>query len=710
MRVRFVRIKNDFVPEGMYEFTKNVTLEKQEKYRINIYTSERYLLKINGKYICEGPCKGHEHVKYYDTVETDELKAGENEIKIIVMHITMKRCLSTVFKTNQPEINFEAKSPTNTIVSDSGWTCVKNNQIGIRCAEWKSIAPVEDIDLSKDFEPIEIEEHGGYDYEFGLETYPCGTLRDPTLTPRPIPMIFPQKAMELKVIKSGEDFVELDAGMNMTAKVSFDFADKVSAKIIYAECYITENGKFMRDGADEGDIKGFWDTVETDRAYVYEPFWFRTFRYIRIESENIAAVLKSVKAMRWNYPIEQKGSFECSDEYFNKMYEVSINTMLCCTHETFYDCPYYEQQQYDMDSAIESAVLQKMTDDDRIIRKAIEEFAVSQLPNGLLRANYPSVLTQVIPGFSFFWIFMLHDYLEYSADIVFARKFLNNVDNILQYFYENLSEDGLISKSRYWDFVDWVPGWYIGTLNINAGKPITVYNMYFAYALLCAADIAEKSGRPFLGAEYREKYAKLAEAIKKHCFDAQKGLYRDSSDKDEYSMHTVMWSVISELEKGQDAVEIMEKIHSSELRKSSFSMNYYFFRALEKCGMEKRIFDNLDGWKKMLDMHCTTWCENPDNPRSECHGWSSAPLNELASNILGVKTGFEKVIVIKPVTAHLTYAKGVVSTRFGGVEVSWENTDGFKLNVKAPLNVDKKVILPDGTVKEYGKDVSLIEL
>ena len=71
----------------------------------------------------------------------------------------------------------------------------------------------------------------------------------------------------------------------------------------------------------------------------------------------------------------------------------------------------------------------------------------------------------------------------------------------------------------------------------------------------------------------------------------------------------------------------------------------------------------------MLKKHCTTWCENPDEPRSECHGWSSVPLYELSAVILGVKPGgigFESVI-IKPFTDVLDYAGGTVPTPRGPV-------------------------------------------
>ena len=116
------------------------------------------------------------------------------------------------------------------------------------------------------------------------------------------------------------------------------------------------------------------------------------------------------------------------------MWDVSINTLKCCTHEIYVDCPHYEQQQYVMDSAIESAVTMRLTHDTAMVRKCIGEFAASQQPNGILCANYPCSYVQIIPGFSFFFVFLLKDYLDYSADTAFAAKYTGVIDKIFAFF------------------------------------------------------------------------------------------------------------------------------------------------------------------------------------------------------------------------------------------------------------------------------------
>lgn len=703
MRVDYIKIAEDFAPEGIYEFSKKVKLDIKEKYRINIYTSGRYILKINDRYVCEGPCKGHEFVRYYDSVETDAFKTGENEIKITVMHVADERHFTTVYKTRKPEIIFEAKAENNCILSDESWQCEKDESFSFRYAKWRFLPPYEDVDMSKENKSFSVEKSGGFDFDKGIETF-CGISNGQKLLPRPIDMIFPQEKHDLKVVKSGDDFIELDAGIYMTAKVFFEFKENTDAKIIYAERYKVENDDGVCDDYSK-KIDGYYDTLKTDGECTYTPFWFRAFRFIRIEAKNIKDSFVSASAKRWNYPLSLDGSFECSDEYLNKMQDISINTMFCCLHDTFYDCPYYEQQQYVMDSAVEAMILMRMSKDVRMVKKCIEEFAVSQLPSGLILSIYPSVFEQIIIGYSFFWIFMLCDYLEYTKDTQTAKKLVGNVDKIIEYFKENISENGLVTKGRYWDFVDWVKEWDNGEPITAYGVEITIYSMYYAYALLCASKICLMLKREGLAEEYKKEYIKVKQAIKKHCFDEEKGVYKDTPNEAKYSVHTIIWAILAEIETGDEAVHLLKHLKDEDMAQSSFSMNYYLFRALEKCEKVDEIFNSLDGWRKMIDMHCTTWREDPsEKVRSECHAWSSAPLYEFSSNILGVKVGFEDEIVIKPHIAGLSFAKGDVPTRFGTVSVSWTNdANGFKIEINAPQNVCKKVIMPDGEIKRFSE-------
>ena len=684
--------------KGMYEFKKTINLDSQKNAQIRIFASSRYILYINNEYICEGPCRSSEDIRYFDTISTNALKKGKNEISVKVMHLTEKMEFTSVFKSNKPLLIAEIKTDSETFSTDSSWECLlyKNHNL-LYPNFWTFVPPFEEItDTQTEF--FELSESKDFDFSKSfISEY--GTLDFYNLKPRPIPMIYPRESVTLTPVKTGDGFIEYDAGCYVTAKLSFDILKNNYVKILYSECYEFEDGKSKRDDI-SGFLKGSYDVIHPKKEdFTFNPFWFRAFRYIRIESKNPDAI-KNITAKRCNYPLDIKGTFECSNEYYNKMQEISINTMLCCTHEIFVDCPHFEQQQYIMDSAIESAVLMRMSDDTKMIKKCISEFAAAQHPTGLLAANYPCAGFQAIPGFSFFFVLLLKDYLEYSKDIDFAKQYLGTIEKIFTYFENNLNKDGLISRSEYWDFVDWVPEWWAGIPHAKAGESLTIYNLYYLTALKAAEFICEKTGKDYLATEYNRRHSEIKDKLFTTCYDKDKSLFKDGSNTNEYSMHTIIWAILADAVTGDDAKEMAKHLLCDNLLKSSFSMNYYLFRALEKCGSYSHTVNFFKGWQEMIDMHCTTWCENPDAPRSECHGWSSAPLYEFSANILGVKYSFDDTLTIAPTTLDLTYAKGAVPTRFGIVDISWTITDNiFTLSVKSPENIAKKIILPNGEVK-----------
>ena len=176
-------------------------------------------------------------------------------------------------------------------------------------------------------------------------------------------------------------------------------------------------------------------------------------------------------------------------------------------------------------------------------------------------------------------------------------------------------------------------------------------------------------------------------------------MYRDGSETRTFSMHNIIWAVLSGVIPDEKRDALISHIFDEDISKSSFSFNFYLFRALEESGHYDKAFDVLAQWQTMLDNHCTTWCENPDNPRSECHAWSCAPYYEFSNNILGVKAADHNEIIISPCPGKLTYAKGSVPTRHGNLNVSWTYENGdFNIEVSGADGVCKKVFAPDGKV------------
>lgn len=691
---------------GMYDFVRTVTVREQTAVTVRIFAMTRYILTLNGEYVGEGPCRAVPETGYYDEY-TVTLRAGENVFHAEIMHIGLNAFgtplrFTTVERSMCPKLLFEAVGKDFLLESDGQWKIyfrpehklVYNHpQIGF-IAPWETVnTAAESIEIPTSVHPSEL----SFDID---KNKGCGFSDSPHLSPRPIPPIKPQEKIIPKAVKQGDGFVEYDFGEYMTAKVTAELSGKGGVKLIYAECYEFPDGKHKRDDTN-GTLSGGYDTVLFDGKAMFQTFWFRSFRYIRVECDCPEKTVSALYAEPCHYPLTLDGRFSCSDENYNRMYEVSIRTLLCCLHEIFVDCPYYEQQQYVMDGAVEASILMRLSDDLRPVKKLIDELAASQRSDGLLCANYPATYHQIIPGFSFFWIFLLKDYYERTGDTDMIRKHLSTADKIFTHFDEELRRKGLIGHSIYWDYADWVDGWNFGVPPTDEDDAITLYNLYYIAALNDAAFLCEKVGRAALASEYAERSRKHTETVRTRCYDAEKGLLRDGAESGSFSAHNAVWGILSGVLTGDEADAACKKMFSEELSQCSFSMNYYVFRALEKGGRYDLAYRHvLPNWQVMLDNHCTTWCESTSLPRSECHAWSSAPLYEFCTHVLGVRVEDGK-LTICPEIASLSFANGTVPTRYGKVSVDWKIENGrFSLAADLPDGISATVTLPDGSRNE----------
>lgn len=137
----------DPVSDGLYIFSKFISVDTPGEYTINVFTTGRYILQIDGCCICEGPCKSHQNVRYYDTVK-QTFAPGMHKIEIIVLHVGLFNHwrLTSVFKAAKPYVIFRAVCGDSAFHSDSSWHCVRKDGYTIKHHSWN--IPGEDVDFS----------------------------------------------------------------------------------------------------------------------------------------------------------------------------------------------------------------------------------------------------------------------------------------------------------------------------------------------------------------------------------------------------------------------------------------------------------------------------------------------------------------------------------------------------------------------------------
>jgi hypothetical protein len=377
-------------------------------------------------------------------------------------------------------------------------------------------------------------------------------------------------------------------------------------------------------------------------------------------------------------------------------------------HESYEDCPYWEQLQYAFDTRLEILFTYAVSADTRLARKTIDDFHCSRLPEGIIQSRCPSNVTQIIPTFAFSWISMLRDYYQETGDSSILEEYRFTMESILYWFRLKKNAEGFIENLGYWNYVDWSPEWGDngGAPHAVRHGPSTIQNLMYVSGLEEAAGICEILSLPDLSGRYRAEAAEIKALVRRRCFDTAKGLFKEGPDFDgEYSQHAQMWAVLTGTVNGREKERIMQKaLTEPGIIRCTFPLSFYFFRALEEAGLYDKTASLWDPWKALLDLDLSTLPETPfDSCRSDCHAWSSLLLYEYPVKLLGVyaaEPGY-KTIGVKPIGLWAGSAKGRVFTPAGEVEAAWTVREGvFSISGKTPGKT--VVTLPDGSVHETG--------
>lgn len=716
---------------ALYRFQKQFQVENPASARLTIRISAeaRYKLYLNGTLVSLGPCKGNDFARYYETVDlAPYLTEGENCLYADVLQLEEQYgapvFVVSVERTGRlaffmDGVLFDGGKQTD-LSTKTPWQVCRLEGIDFVMAEYSAYAGLREKAgpiLAGEFSeavPIGHTPDANID---ALSVNNYGEFCTYPLYQRPIPQMFrtPRTFVAATRPENGNPTAftvpanttyvcELDAGELTTGYLNFSAEGGKGAEmqVLYSECYEQFDGKEysknMRDDS-TGVLRGDTDCFLPDGStYTYETYWFRTFRYIQVTvtTKDEPLAITHIGYTETGYPLAVTGAFSSSDPTHQQMMDVSIRTLRRCMHETFEDCPYYEQLQYTMDSRLQMLFSYQLSADDRLARRCMEDFHASRIPEGLLQSRTPCIRRQVIPQFSLHFVFMVEDHLLYYGDIALAKRYLSTIDAVLNWFDAKRNAQGLVGRTGYWPYVDWVDGWELGVPTAQKSGALTVVNFIYATALNSAAHICEMIGRS--GADYQRRADEILHAAKTYCYDSKRALYTDGPGIPLYSTHAQLWAVLAGAENPK---ELITKALEENLCKPSYSMCFFLFRALEKANLYDLVEEKFDAWRLMLQKHCTTWVEDDVRERSECHGWGSAPVYEFAALRLGVRPaaiGYSE-IQIAPYIRGLSHAEGTVATCKGDIHVKWTVKDGiFSLTADGPAYVPKRIVLPNGDI------------
>ncbi|HWD91572.1 MAG TPA: alpha-L-rhamnosidase C-terminal domain-containing protein [Verrucomicrobiae bacterium] len=377
-----------------------------------------------------------------------------------------------------------------------------------------------------------------------------------------------------------------------------------------------------------------------DAHQKFSTLWWRAGRWclLSIKTGAQPLTIHRLALDESRYPYEIESRFDDDDPQLSSVIALCARGIEMCTHETYMDCPYYEQLMYDGDARLELLTTYAMTRDDRLARRAIELLDFSRQNSGFVKERYPSYLEQHSPTFSLIWALMLHDYAYWRNDPDFVRAHAIGLRSMLAQFEPYENRDGLLENLPGWPFMDWVAGWRDGDAPDGVHGISALNNLLYVYALQKSAEVEDYLGEPLLAKRLRDKAARTAAAVRSKFWDESRGLMADNVAHTDFSEHAQCLALLTDTLSGDQARRCFDQLLSApDLKRTTIYFSFYLMETWAKFGRGDLILKRLDFWKDLVKQGLKTPVEEPGNTRSDCHAWGSHPLFHLQASVAGIR-------------------------------------------------------------------------
>ncbi len=428
----------------------------------------------------------------------------------------------------------------------------------------------------------------------------------------------------------------------------------------------------------------------------------RVFRFLRIRAEgNIEIRAPHLKTVQAKNPYD--GTFYCSDQRVNDLYEISKRTIKLCMQDFVEDGIKRDGLCWITDTRVGMYANYRVFGNTDIIKKCIVYFIRTMKEDGWISTSgiiggahqHPSnidymfdfVTKKSVEGTPEFYrdcgeiyyipyqadfLGMVYEYYQYSGDKVFLEKIWSFVKRIAEYL--GTLTDEMINKYHFpiqpkdnRELTD-------NLCDVGSVYASLVYGLK-DYVKLCkvfGTKTDEENITPVI-----ERFSKKALEF----LDDKKRMFRDCDNA--YSPTALAFMYLAGLCSGQDLINGLKAMPKDKTAYPDHGMvKHWILKALFEAGYISEALKWMkEEWYPLLDYGYTTCIERWDiedmedtliwTPLSACHAWSSGPADFLIRFVLGVQQvddGFN-IVKISPNLSGLKYAFGTVPTPKGLIKV-----------------------------------------
>jgi len=676
-------------------YHKRITIEKvPSEASANIACDSKYWMWINGELaVFEGQLKRGPTPKdtYYDKVDLAPfLKPGENSIAILVWYFGKDGFSHN--SSGRTAFIFDCQTSEFEILSDNTW------RASIVPAFGQADHPFPNFRLPES--NIRFDARRG-DFDFikadftgkGPGWRGVVLMGKPPVTPwnklvlRPIPLWkdFGMKAYENKIefpfVSNGEDIVcELPYNAQITPYL------KIEAEGGEEIVMLTDHYR----GGGPLNVRG--EYIARKGVQEYENLGWMNGQKVCYKMPKGVKVL-DLKYRETGYDTEFTGYFNCSDDFYNRLWKKAERTLYVTMRDTYMDCPDRERSQWWGDMVNESGeAFYALCPKSRFLtQKGILELInwqredgtiFSPIPAGNWNRELPGQMLASI-GYYGFW-----NYYWNTGDEEIIAEVYNGVKRYLDVW--ELDENGVLVKRMTEKDSD---GWYWGDWGNNIDKDLLMNEWYYL-ALKGYENMSELLGKSDQAQWAKNQMVKFKASFNKTFWRGDEyRSYHYEKDTDDRGQALAVVAGLADPDKYQVIFGILQKQEYASPYMEKYVIEALFLMDQPEYGLKrlkKRFQDMVDD-----ENHTTLfegWGVGKDGfgGGSTNHAWSGGGLTILAQYVCGLYPlePAWKSFSVKPQLGILQFAETSNETIAGKVAVKVSKTDA---------GIDMALSVPEGS-------------
>ncbi len=505
-----------------------------------------------------------------------------------------------------------------------------------------------------------------------------------------------------------------DLGQNVSAIPKITFLGKKNATV-----RVKPSELLAKDGLIATEPIGtpvYFDyTLKGGEPETWNPqFMYYGFRYIQIEgavpegkpNPNNLPVLSNVLSLHTRSASPAVGSFSCSNQLFNRTYDLIDWSIRSNMSSVFTDCPHREKLGWLEEVHLVGASARYAYNIASLSNKNVRDMMDTQTENGLVTSTAPEYdkfggpfrdspewgsNSIIMPWYLYQW---------YGDDRVLATAY-PMMQRYLSYL-QTKEKEGILTHGLgdWYDIGPKPPG-------VSQLTPLglTATAIYY-YDLMIMTKIARLLNKPQDVLTYEKKAEILKLAFNKKYFKADLKQYATGSQTS--NAMAIYMDLVDPANKSDILNQLVKEIQDRKNSLTTGDIGYrYLLRVLNDNGRSDVIYDMnsnsaVPGYGYQLDRGATALTESwqgADNA-SNNHMMLGHLMEWFYSGLAGIKSvesaiAFKEFMIDPQVVGDVTFAKATHTSPYGLIVSDWKkDSAGFVLKVILPTNTSATIYLP----------------